>query len=384
MAQLGGYYTWGGNLSTVLRMVHLRRSLSRSDLATATGLNRSTIKRLIAELGELGLVAEGDATASAGMGRPSHTVSVDERPVAIAVNPEVDAITIGAIGLGARVVHHARHPVGEIPSPADTVRLLEDEVRRLVAGPLAGHRIVGIGLAVPGLVRANDGLVRWAPHLGWSDVPLARLVSDATGYDAVAGNDASLGALAESLFGAGRGVRSMIYLNGGASGIGGGIVADGRPLVGKVGFAGEFGHNTVSIDDPAGRGESLEDSVRRSRLMAAVGLDDADDDLLERAILDSTAPEVRAETDRQRIVLAGALGAAINILDPELVVLGGFLATLLAEDPEGLHALVAERSLPYIDEGVALVPAALGSERLLVGAAELAFEGLLRDPVAGS
>ena len=96
------------------------------------------------------------------------------------------------------------------------------------AGDLRDARFVGVGLAVPGLVRASDGLVRFAPHLLWSDVPIRALVEAATGLPTAVGNDASLGAIAEHLFGAGRGVDDMVYLNGGASGIGGGLIVHGQ------------------------------------------------------------------------------------------------------------------------------------------------------------
>ncbi|MHA6669940.1 ROK family protein [Homoserinimonas sp. A447] len=77
-------------------------------------------------------------------------------------------------------------------------------VSQLREGPARDRRIVGIGLAVPGLVRESDGMVRWAPHLGWSEVAFRSMVEAATGLPAFADNDATLGALAERLFGGAR------------------------------------------------------------------------------------------------------------------------------------------------------------------------------------
>ncbi len=250
---------------------------------------------------------------------------------------------------------------------------------------LEPRRIAGIGLAVPGLVREADGMVRWAPHLGWTDEPIAALIEEATGLPAVAANDASLGALAERLFGAGRGVDELLYLNGGASGIGGGVIADGRAIGGRGGSAGEFGQNRPGFSDPADRrtpGGTLEDEVSRERLLRAVGRESATEAELAGALLDSADPEVASELARQRRVLGVALGSAINVLNPEVVVLGGYLATLFASAPREFESEVAGQTISVAWEGTRIVAAELGDRRLMVGAAELAFTPLLADPAA--
>ena len=124
--------------------------------------------------------------------------------------------------------------------------------------------------AVPGLVRAVDGLVRNAPHLNWIDAPIRDLVERATGLPATVGNDATLGAVAEHLYGAARGIDDVVYLNGGASGIGGGLIVHGMPVGGAGGYAGEFGQNRPGIAsdrDRRARDGVLEDEVSRARLL---------------------------------------------------------------------------------------------------------------------
>jgi len=249
----------------------------------------------------------------------------------------------------------------------------------------ARFRVVGIGVAVPGLVRAHDGLVRLAPHLGWVDEPLTEMLEQATGFPVVAANDASLGALAERYFGAGRGITDLIYLNGGASGIGGGMIVGGLPVGGVAGYAGEFGHTRVSGSDrvdSAGIAGTLEAEVSREELLAVLGLSGsgADADELERALFATESAEVQAEVHRQLDFLAVALGGAINILNPQLVVLGGFLGALFNADPERLRAAVGAWSLPSSFGSVRISAAELGSNLLMIGAAELAFEGILADP----
>ena len=370
------------NLSLVLRLVHDAPAISRADVTSATGLNRSTIADLIAELVELGLVIETDPPARTGVGRPSPSVIPDPSVVAIAVNPEVDAITIAVVGLRAQVEYRVRHELDRVVDPAIATQIISEEIAQLRAG-LGDRRIAGVGLAVPGLVRSSDGVIRWAPHLRWSDAPLARLVSAATGLPASAANDASLGALAEHRFGVGRGVADLIYLNGGASGIGGGVIAGGQPLDGARGYAGEFGQNRPGVASGVQRVSAdgtLEDEVSRARLLATVGLESADEPTLAAALAATDSAEARTEIARQRRILSTALSNAANVLNPELIVLGGFLATLLTSDPIELERLVVEQTVAASTEGLRIRPAALGNDLLMIGAAELAFAPLLADP----
>lgn len=376
------------NLSRVLRLVHAEGPLSRAALTDATGLNRSTIGALVGDLAAAGLVTEGAPQLERRVGRPSPTVAAAENVVAIAVNPEVDALTIAAIGLDRRVVLRERFEVDDLLSASEVAEMVASRVAAWQRRGLAGHVIAGVGVAVPGLVRTNDGLVRRAPHLDWTDEPVRDLIADATGLPTAIDNDATLGALAESLYGAARGVSHVVYLNGGASGIGGGLVIDGHLVRGAGGYAGEFGQNRPGIAHPADRRSgpqgTVEDEVSRSRLLASLGLLTADEPTLEEAVRTSSNPEVAAEVDRQRRILATVLANAVNALNPSVIVLGGFLATLLEHDPAGIADAVAAQAMAVNAEEVTLRPAALGQDRLLVGAAEIALEALLADPLSAA
>jgi predicted NBD/HSP70 family sugar kinase len=238
---------------------------------------------------------------------------------------------------------------------------------------------------VPGLVRESDGLVRLAPHLGWVDEPLATMLAEATGYPVVAANDASLGALAESTFGAGRDVSDLIYLNGGASGIGGGVIVGGVSLAGIAGYAGELGHtlvNSAGVICNCGARGCLETEVARAPLLRLVGLTEADGDELEVALIASRSPAVLTEVERQLDYLAVTLRNAINVFNPQLIVLGGFLGSLYAVAPAYLDQKLAHQPLLAAREGVTIRRTELASDLLMIGAAELAFESLLSDPAS--
>ncbi|MET4781147.1 ROK family transcriptional regulator [Glaciihabitans sp. UYNi722] len=371
------------NLSVILGLVHRARGLSRAQLTRQTGLNRSTVAALVAELVERELVVESEPDSSNQVGRPSPIVRPSPAVVGIAINPEIDAVTVGVVGLGGTVLKRVRHATGHPPSVEEAVQISAAVIAGMRPELDASYRTVGVGVAVPGLVRVEDGLVRLAPHLRWEDEPLAAMLAEATGLPVLAANDAHLGTMAESTFGAGRGLTDLIYLNGGASGIGGGIISGGNSLGGVAGYAGELGHtlvNSVGVRCHCGAIGCLETEARREHLLQVVGLTDADADDLETAILASTEPAVLAEVHRQLRFLAIALRNAINTLNPQLIVLGGFLGTLYAAAPGVLDDLLAEQPLKASRESVRVTRAELGRDLLIIGAGELAFQPLIADP----
>lgn len=371
------------NLALLLRLVHENGAQSRAALTEQTGLNRSTIADLVAELVRRGLVDERVPDVPGRVGRPSPVVTASSGVVAIAVNPEVDAIEIAAIGLDRTILLRERLPNETVPTPDVVVATIAERIAAWREVALAHARIAAVGVAVPGLVRASDGVVRNAPHLGWRDVPLADLIGSATSSAAFVDNDATLGAIAEHRYGAGRGIDDVVYLNGGASGIGGGLIIHGRPVAGAGGYAGEFGQNRPRISSDADRRTAdgvLEAEVSRRLLLDAVGLDAADDETLAVELAESGSTVVADEITRQAHVLASALANAVNVLNPALVVLGGFLATIADLRAEQIVEDVRALAMSESAEVLEIRPAALGADRLLIGAAELAFADLLADP----
>lgn len=371
------------NLSTLLTLLHHGGSQTRAGLTRATGLNRSTIAALVAELGELGLVYETQQTDPGTVGRPSPFVHLTDRMLAVAVNPDLDAVTIGLVGLGGRVHSRVRHETATAPGVAETIDIVRRAVDALRAGLDDGQRIIGIGLAVPGLVRTSDGVVTLAPHLLWNDQPLAAPVADALGIPALAANDAQLGLLAESLFGAGRGVDDIVYLNGSTSGIGGSVLVAGRTLQGARGYAGELGHtlvNSAGVTCFCGKTGCLETEVSLGRLLDVLGADPVDGDEFDRMLGETTDDMVRAEIDRQLDVLSTALGNFVAIFNPSSIILGGFLGSLFAANPARLQEGIRRASFGTLGEQVTVERAQLRTRLLMVGAAELAFGPMLADP----
>jgi predicted NBD/HSP70 family sugar kinase len=372
----------------VLDLVHSTRGCTRADLTRAIGLNRSTVATIVGELArmELVVVAEPGET-SKRVGRPSSLVLPSDRIIAIAVNPEVDVITVAFVAMGGRVLRTFRFATERVPTARDTVNTVQALLGGLHDELDAHHEVVGIGVAVPGLVDARTGVVRLAPHLDWADEPLVDMLTEATGLPAWAANDATCGIVAEGRFGADAGVADVVYFNGGASGIGGGAILGGRLLSGRGGFSGELGHtlvNSAGVRCHCGSIGCLETEVQRSDLLNAVGLRDSQTDQLAERLTETYAddPHVRGIVDRQLAYLGVAIRNAVNAFNPEVVLLGGFLTSLFAVGEEALARDVAASALPGPAQDVRIVASQLGRENLLVGAAELVLQTVIHDPPA--
>jgi len=233
------------NVSTLLRQVHVHGALSRAQLTGFMGLNRSTIKALVGELTDAGLVNETIPETGLRAGRPSHVVVPrSDTAYVLAANIGVDTVSAAAVGLGGVILARREYRLAGLGVKPDVVaNRLAAEFRRLEAKLPLGSWLAGVGVGVPGVVRRADGWVEFAPNMMWEGVPFGELL--ATRLDVPAGvrvgNDGDLGALAEHVRGAGRGIDHLLYLAG-EVGIGGGIIVDGRTVAGAQGYAGEFGH----------------------------------------------------------------------------------------------------------------------------------------------
>ena len=376
------------NLSTVLGLVHSMAGVSRAQLTRATGLNRSTIAALVGELVHLGLVVESDLDQAQQHGRPSIMIEPSPGALALSVNPDIDVVSVALVSLGGHIVNPVRFHTVRAPSVAEVVNIVTAIYTGMRTSLPARHRIMGVGLAIPGLVDPVDGTVIEAPHLGWRDQPLGALLSDALKLPVTAANDAVAGARAQATFGAGRGASDLVYLYGGASGIGGGVISGGRLIRGATGFAGQLGHTHVrsgGTQCTCGSVGCLEAEITREELITAVGLPAGETENLEEAILErlrdeSASQELRAVIDRQVQLLAIGLKSVVNLLNPSLIVLGGFLRILVRAAPGALEEALRTPGIRGPREGVAIELAPLGEDPILVGAAELAFEPLIRDP----
>ncbi len=380
------------NLSRMLRELHVSRPLSRSELAERLRLDRSTVASLVSELAARGIVRERRRSqlVPQSPGRPSPVVELrPDGPGALAIDLATDWIGAAVVGLGGKVIASARRELSLCGTdPAGVVGDLGGLVRPLLAGLENGPRVVAIGVSVPGLVRADDGFLHVAPALGWRDVPMGKLIRDQfRDLDApvFVGNDADLAASAEHLRGSGRGTTDFICFWG-EGGLGAGIVVGGRLLGGSAGYAGEVGHVTIERDGElchCGARGCLESVVGEEALLRRSGRDPlggtaALEDLLAAAERgDQMALSALAESGRG---LGIGIANLVNIFNPDRVSLGGLYSRVYPYVRPAILRELEDRAMPAPRAMVDLVTVRLGSNALLLGAAELALTPTLDDP----
>lgn len=379
------------NLSAIVRELHLRGPLSRSELGAATGLTRSAIRGLTGELVEAGFVDEVPSAPAGTPGRPSPIVRPDASSatvLALEVNVDSLAATVVAFGGAAHHLVRVDRPRAHLSLDeiiADLVELGAPILDKLRGSPT----LLAVGVAVAGVVRRSDGLVRLAPNLGWRDAPLGERLAAVLGLGVpiFVANEADLGGLAEHRRGAAVGADNVLYVTG-EVGVGGNVVVNGHPLVGAAGYAGEVGHMPLNPDGArcgCGSTGCWETEIGERAMLARAGRPvDGGRDAVTEVIAAARAGERRAidAIDHVATWLGIGLAGLVNIFNPTLVVLGGLF--------ERLHPLVASRTgdvlnahaLPASRELVSVVPAALGVDAPVLGAAELAFEPFLADPAA--
>lgn len=377
------------NLSAIVRELHLRGPLSRSELVERTGLTRSGIRAVLGDLVSAGLVREERATSQGVPGRPSPLVWPNpEGAVVLALDIAVDSMAVAAVGLGGEIHDSIRvdRPRGRF-SVEETVDDLVELSRLIRAKPAVRRGLIGIGVAMAGVVRLSDGFVRMAPNLGWRDVALGEALVAALRTDVPisVGNEADLGALAEQRRGVAVGTRHGLFIFG-EVGVGGGLIAGGQRLTGLAGYAGEVGHIPVNPAGAVCRCGSVgcwETEVGETALLTRAGRPPdggrAGVDAVLRDAASGSPVAISALNNIGRWLGVGVAGL-VNVLNPELVVMGGLFGRIHPFVSSSLRNELDRLALPASRELVTVVPAALGADATLLGAAELAFEPLLADP----
>ncbi|MFB7862789.1 ROK family protein [Streptomyces sp. NPDC056069] len=380
------------NLSLVLRTVHEAGETTRAAVAARVGLTRAAVSSLVEELLERGLLVESGKTFSGSAGRPGTVLKpATTGPAGLGVELNVDYVSVCVADLTG--ADRVRRTV-----PVENRALAPVEVLRRAAGIAAevlteaadqDLRPTGVRLALPGLVAG--GTVQQAPNLGWNrvdaDALFARALhaarpSGAAALPVASDNEANVAALAELWFGDLGGVRSFVHVTG-EIGVGGAIVLDGELLRGAHGFAGEIGHLTVTPDGPrcrCGSNGCLERYAGQSALLRAAGVRDVD--TLERRAQDGE-PRALAALDEAGRMLGVAVSGAVNLLDPQAVVLGGIYPRLTRWLAPAAEAELGRRVVSGLwTPARGRLRAASSTADAARGAAALVLRDVLADPQA--
>jgi predicted NBD/HSP70 family sugar kinase len=380
------------NLGTLLRHVHLRGPTSRAELTSSMGLNRSTIGALTADLTAAGLVTEEVPRDHGRAGRPSLVVTPQARRVyAYAFSLEVDRIVAARVGLGGVVLDRRElaRPRGERPA-AKVVAPFAEFVRDVEKGVAKDAHCVGSAAAVVGMARMEDGDVRLygADAL---DEPFAAAVAEALAdtrgsvAPLAVRSGADLAALAEHSRGVAIGCDNVIYLHGDA-GVTGGIITGGRPLTGYGGHSGEIGHMVVNpTGRPCGCGSRgcWETEIGEYALVRAAGRDGTGRSAVLAVVDAASRGDAMAQAALRQVGDWLGFGVAnlVNIFNPELVIFGGTLRDIYLSAAAQVRGRLTRMALVASREHVRLRTPNLGDDAGLLGAADLAFEPLLADPL---
>lgn len=386
------------NRSILLHRLRIAPPLSRADLATSTGLNKTTVSKLIDELISEELVREIGLVPSSG-GRPG---------VLLELNPDGGSIIGGEIGVGrmAAVVTDLRASISWRQEVAfdkeagkeSVLQQLDALLQQAKEVALRGkRRLLGVGVAIPGLVDVASGTLVFEPNMGWREVPLRDRLASKLRLPAFIENDANAAALAERYFGAAQDVEDFAYVVANI-GLGAGLVVGGQIFSGASGYAGEAGHTTIDPDGPLCRCGNRGCWERLASLRALI-------ERVDRALQAGIDSRIPSYTDGGEITLAAILEAAragdqvaqqaleetgtylgigianlVNLLNPQLVAFGGSLSLAHEFLMPAAQRVVNERAMGELRRAARVVVSALKADACVLGGVALVLHDILRRP----
>lgn len=376
------------NRRLLLRLLREQGPTSRTDLADLSGLSNGAITRIVGELIDEGLLIEQSIGISTGGRRPVLLDLDTSARVVAGLKLMDDAILAVLVDLKGGVVAESRTSLRAHGTKAVIGRATGAVEALLARAGVERDRLGGVGLCMPGAIDWRSGVCTLSPYFGWRDVHVADLLSEQLGVPVSVDNDVNALAVAESLFGRGRWVRDFAVVTLGR-GVGAGLVYNGSVYRGSSGGAGEFGHLVSEVGGrrcECGKSGCLEAYVGENALLQRVHeiggrysslsieqfLDSAHDG-------DPAAAQIYAELTQR---LGVAIANLINLLNPELVLLGGEATYLTERFVADVHPHVVANTFGGLADTVRLDVEDWRADRTAWarGAASLAMEKVF-DPL---
>jgi N-acetylglucosamine repressor len=374
--------------ASVLSEIWYHDLISRADLQKTTGLTLASVTRLVQELKNAGVILETDKGESSGGRQPS----------LIRVNPGVGVVIgldFSGIELKGAILDASNHCLFVMKQPFQAMQpaILQNQVIRmcqeLISNPvIQQRRVLGIGISVPGIVDAENGIIRDSSNLRLHDFPIRDILENIFDLPVFIEHDTSTAALAEKFYGAGRGVGDLIYITV-STGVGAGLIVNHEVYRGVTGLAGELGHVIVERDGQVcvcGKRGCLEAVAAVPAMLA-----NAHNLLLRRnspsqeanTISLSDLIEFAGQGDslalaiiqRAADYLAMAISIVVSILDIRLMVVGGEVIQM----GESYFAPLRKSIEKYRVEGqeIQIVPAVLGENAPLQGISMIVLQNVL-------
>jgi predicted NBD/HSP70 family sugar kinase len=358
-----------------------RRPASRTDLARRTGLSRPTVSSLVEELTQMEIVQEHaapDSPQQRSAGRPPQLLSlVRDAAFAIGLDFGHDHVRIAVCDLSGEIVIDDCSVAAVDHAPTPSFDLAQELVRdALTTAGIDEDRILGIGMGLAAPVNRSTGSIESEGFLpGWHGLRPAEEMEARLGFPVELENDANLGALGEREFGCGRDAQNMIYIRL-STGIGAGLIIDGRPFRGTNGIAGEIGHFADATDGlicRCGNRGCLETTAGpvalASLLEKSLNVPVSIQDLLDFVTAGDRGAR-RLVTDAG-VAVGRALAAAINLINPELVVVGGHLAGAGDVLLDAIRSAIAQHAIQPAADALRVIRGDLGDRAEVLGGAAL-------------
>ena len=381
------------NRLQILHQLLLRKSSTRQELSQLTGLSTATVANLISGLLAEGLVVETGIEASQG-GRPTAILAINNS-VGFCIGVDV-AETYIHYELFDLTLNKRSEYVLDLPStqkePYEMVKLIESGLNKLlVTSGVKRELVVGVGISIPGPFDHSTGVSVFAPSWGWVSVPLKAMLESDINLPLYIDNPLKFNAVAEAWFGAGRNVENMAALVLG-TGVGAGLVVNGELFHGASNTAGEWGHSIIVAGGRlcrCGNRGCVEAYVGAPGILQSLVEVDPHSPLLIpsnetqsiaaiAAAVQRGDPSALEVIHRTAVYLGAGIANIINILNPELVILGSWVAELLGPVllPELLKQ-VEEQSLAQPFTAARFVLSDMLRNSVSLGAATMVLEEFL-------
>jgi predicted NBD/HSP70 family sugar kinase len=385
--------TAGANLSRAGELLQLLRDegpLTRSDMAVATGLARSTIATRIDALVASGFVQTAGEASSSG-GRPASRFTFNPRArVVFAVDVGATHVVLALTDLDGKVLAERRERIAITTGPETVLGLILDVASAILKDTgHTEHELAGVGIGLPGPVEHDTGRPVKPPIMpGWDDFDVVGYIQAKFQTPVLVDNDVNIMALGESTL-YWPGVKNMLFIKV-ATGIGAGIMSNGELQRGADGIAGDLGHIRVERGDDVlcrcgNRGclEAIASGPAMARALRNVGLEaTSNSDVIELAGQgNAEAIQVIRRAGRD---IGEVLAGAVNLLNPSVIVIGGSYAQVGEHLMAGVREVVYTRSLPRATSNLTIALSLAGSEAAVLGASQLVTRHILSPAVIES
>ena len=373
------------NRGRVIDVLRVRGNASRAEIARATGLSRSTVSSIVADLIEAGLVGEqAEATAAHGDhgGRPAVPIALNKSAgVALGVDFGHTHLRVAVSDLSHDVLAEAGRELDVDHSAAEGLDAAGQLVDQVLAEAGVGcERVLGAGMGLPGPINSSTGAVGSSAILpGWVGIDAAAEMGARLGVPVHVENDANLGALAEFVWGAGQGHSELVYIKL-SSGVGAGLLLGGRLYRGAGGTAGEIGHTPARREGAVCRCglRGCLETIASARAIAELLSESRGEEVSSRRLLelsgngDAAANRLIGEAGREIGITVANL---CNMINPGRVIVGGELSAAGEAITEPIAESLRRYSIPSAAEQVTVVPGVLGERAELLGALALVLHG---------